>query len=168
MKSIGFVFVVLALLFSPAAAEVQTAPLFIIERNKNANVVHYDAQLTADGRLDSAEAVIAYWILLAEDGRRQELSWIEKKAAYGLTVTCDPSVRNCTMTLAAAPEYQITVKTEHHAARAESMISGRLAILEKFYIEASDTLTGPGVISIEVHGKDVLTGESLREKMLPK
>ena len=28
-----------------------TSPHFIIERNKNANVVHYDAQLTADGIL---------------------------------------------------------------------------------------------------------------------
>ena len=30
------------------AAQAGTQPLFIIERNKNANVVHYDAQLTAD------------------------------------------------------------------------------------------------------------------------
>jgi hypothetical protein len=27
-------------------------PLFIIERSKTANVVHYDARLTADGNLD--------------------------------------------------------------------------------------------------------------------
>ena len=43
-------FAVLALLAAPAAAaQVKTRPLFIIERSKNANVVHYDARLTADG-----------------------------------------------------------------------------------------------------------------------
>ena len=41
----------------------KTSPLFIIERNKNANVVHYDARLTADGKLDPKEPVIAYWVM---------------------------------------------------------------------------------------------------------
>src|ERR1039457_4263601 len=51
-----------------------TQPLFIIERNKNANVVHYDAQLTADGKLDPKRPVIAYWVMLAQGGRRQNLT----------------------------------------------------------------------------------------------
>ena len=41
--------------------------LFVIERSKNANVVQYDARLTADGVLDPKEPVKVYWILLAED-----------------------------------------------------------------------------------------------------
>jgi hypothetical protein len=36
------------------------------------------------------------------------------------------------------------------------------------YINASDGLTGPKVQYIEVHGKDLQTGEKLREKMVPK
>ena len=39
----------LALLAAPAAAQIKTSPLFIIERNMNANVVHYDARFIADG-----------------------------------------------------------------------------------------------------------------------
>ncbi len=81
---------------------MQTSPLFIIERNKNANVVHYDAQINADGRFDRKEPVIAYWILLAEDGRRQKLNWIEKKKAYGFTVTRAQSANGYTMKLVAA------------------------------------------------------------------
>jgi len=52
MKKVMGWFAVLALLAAPAAARIKTSPLFIIERNKNANVVHYDARLTADGKLD--------------------------------------------------------------------------------------------------------------------
>src|ERR1039457_5763512 len=63
-----------------------TQPLFIIERNKNANVVHYDAQLTTDGKLDPKGPVIAYWVLLAKGGRRQNLNWIEKKTAYRINI----------------------------------------------------------------------------------
>jgi hypothetical protein len=72
------------------------------------------------------------------------------------------------MTLVAAPEKQITVKKEKETVRAEAVINGRPAILEKMYIKASDGLTGPKLQYIEVHDKDLRTGEKLREKMVPK
>ena len=168
MKKVMGWFAVLALLAAPAAAQIRTSPLFIIERSKNANVVHYDARLTADGKLDPKEPVIAYWILLAEDGRRKELSWIEKKMAYGFTIKPDRSVKGYKMTLVAAPERQITVKKDKDAVRAEVVIAGRPAALEKMYINASDGLTGPKVHYVEVYGKDLQTGEKCREKMVPK
>ena len=90
MKKAMWWFAVLVLLAAPAAAQMKTSPLFIIERSKNANVVHYDARLTADGELDPKEPVIAYWVKLTKDGRREELSWIEKKKAYGFEIKPDP------------------------------------------------------------------------------
>ena len=166
-KGIGW-FALLALLAAPAVAQMRTSPLFIIERNVNANVVHYDARLTSDGKLDPKNPVIAYWVMLAEDGRREELGWIEKKKAYGFTIKPDPAVNGYKMTLVAAPERQIAVKKEKDAVRAEAVINGRPAVLEKMYINASDGLTGPKVHYIEVYGKDLQTGEQRREKMVPK
>ena len=87
----------------PAAAQAETQPLFIIERSKNANVVHYDARLNADGKLDPKEPVIAYWIMLAEDGRREDLNWIEKKKAYGFDIKPDPSGDGYRMTVVCRP-----------------------------------------------------------------
>jgi hypothetical protein len=130
--------------------------------------VHYDARLTADGKLDPKEPVIAYWVRLAEDGRREELSWIQKKIAYGFTIKPDPSVDGYRMTMVAVPGRQITVKQEKDAARAEAIIDGRPAVLEKMYINASDGLMGPKVQYIEVYGKDLQTGEQRREEMVPK
>jgi len=54
--------------------ELETRHIFKIERSKNANIVQYDVQLTPDGKIYSKEAVIAYWIRLAKDGKRKELS----------------------------------------------------------------------------------------------
>jgi hypothetical protein len=168
MKKALWWFAVLVLLAVPAAAQTKTSPLFIIERSKNANVVHYDARLTADGELDPREPVIAYWVLLAKDGRREKLSWIEKKKAYGFTVTPAPSVKGYKMSLVAAPDKQVTVKREKDAIRAEAVIDGRPAVLQKMYINASDGVTGPKVRYIEVYGTDLETGEKRREKMVPK
>ena len=168
MKKVMGWFAVLGLLAAPAAAQIKTSPLFIIERSKNANVVHYDAQLTADGKLDPQEPVTAYWVMLAEDGRREKLSWIEKKKAYGFTIKPDRSVKGYKMSLVAAPERQITVKKDKDAVRAEVVIAGRPAALEKMHINASDGLTGPKVHYIEVYGKDLQTGEKCREKLVPE
>ena len=168
MKKAMWWFAVLALLAAPAAAQIKTSPMFIIERNMNANVVHYNARLTADGKLDPKEPVIAYWVMLATDGHRQKLNWIEKKKAYGFTTKPDPSVNGYRMSLVAAPERQITVKKEKDVVRAEAVIDGRPAVLEKMYINASGGLTAPKVHYIEVYGKDLQTGEERREKMVPK
>jgi hypothetical protein len=167
-KKVLWWFALLALLVVPAAAQMRTSPLFIIERSKNANVVHYDAQLTADGKLDPKEPVIAYWVRLAEDGRREKLSWIQKKVAYGFTIKPDPSVDGYEMTLVAAPEKQIIVKKEKETVRAEGIIDGRPAVLEKMYIDASDGLTGPRVRHIDVYGKDLQTGKERHETIVPK
>lgn len=152
----------------PAPAPKKTQPLFIIERSKNANVVHYDAQLTADGKLDPNEPVIAYWILLAQDGQREELDWIEKKMAYGFHVTPDPSVKGYKMTLVSVPEGTITVRKEGNAVRAERDIDGHPAVLEKIYISATDGLFGPKVHYIELYGKDIKTGEKRYQKIVNK
>jgi len=150
------------------AAHKKTQSLFIIERSTNANVVHYDARLTADGKLDPEEPVVAYWVLGAEDGRREELSWIEKKKAYGFDIKPDPSVKGYKMTLVAAPQLQITVKKEADAIRAEGVIGGQQAVLEKIYINASTGLTGPKVHYIMLYGKDLKTGGKLSQKIVPK
>jgi len=168
MKKTMWWLAVLALLAAPAAAQIKTSPLFIIERSKNANVVHYDARLTAHGTLDPKEPVIAYWVMRAEGGRREKLNWVETKEAYGFTIKPDPSVNGYKMTLVAAPEREITVKKEKNVFRAEALIDGRLAVLEKMYINASDGVTGPTVHYIEVYGKDLKTGEKRHEKMVPK
>jgi len=150
----------------PAAARPETQPLFIIERSKNANVVHYDARLDADGRLHPKEPVVAYWIMLAEDGRREDLNWIEKQKAYGFDIQPDPSVNGYRLTVVSSPDRPITVKKAGEAVRAELVIDGRPAVLEKMYINSTDGLTGPKVHYIELHGKDIKTGEKRLEKIV--
>ena len=168
MKKALWLFAVLVLLAVPAAAQIKTMPLFIIERSTNANVVHYDARLAADGNLDPEEPVVAYWVLLAEDGRRKNLGWIEKRKAYGFTIKPDVSTNSYTMTLVADPKHLITVKQEKDVFSAEAVINGRPAVLEKLYINASEGFFGPTVLYIEVYGKDLQTGEMLREKLVPE
>ncbi len=153
---------------APAAAQPATEPLFVLARSTNANVVHYDAQLTANGELDSQEPVIAYWVMLAEDGRREGLSWLERQKAYGFTVARDPAGNGYTLTIAALPDRKMTVSKTGGAARAELVIDGHQAAVEKVFVEASSGMFGPKVKYVELSGKDVETGQELTEKILPE
>jgi hypothetical protein len=153
---------------APTAVHKKTQSLFIIERSKDANVVQYDARLTADGNLDPKEPVIVYWVIRAEDGRREELNWLEKKKGYGFDIMPDPSVNGYKMILKGDPQHPITVKREGDAIRAEVVIGGRQAVLEKIYINASDGLMGPKVHDIVLYGKDLKTGGKRSQKIVQK
>src|ERR1700679_1654897 len=67
----------------------RAVPLFTIEKSSNANRVQYEARVGADGHIDSHQPVVAYWIMAAEDGRRQDLNLLEKAKAYGFTLHRD-------------------------------------------------------------------------------
>lgn len=153
---------------SSPEANTHSRRLFTIERNKNANVVHYDANLTADGKLNPRAPVVAYWVLLAEDGRRKNLNWVEKKKAYGIRVKADPAHNGYILTLAAAAWMPLAVREIEGAVRVEVDINGRPAALQKMFIQSRDRLMGPKVEYIELYGKDLQTGELRREKIIPK
>ena len=151
-----------------AAAKQDSRPLFVIGRNKNANVIHYEANLDPDGELNPKWPVIAYWVLHAEDGRRKKLNWLEKKKAYGIKIKPASSRDGYTLTLAAAPWMPMAVRKAGDAVHVEAKINGRTAVLEKMFIQARDRLLGPKVEYIELFGKDLLTGQACSEKILPR
>jgi len=147
-------------------AEGTNRSLFVIERSKNANVVQYDARLTADGVLDPKEPVKVYWILRAEDGRARELNYWGTKG-YGIDIKRDSSGKLWVMTVAAYPKREITVRQTGTVVRAEILIDGKPSILEKLYIHSTEGRFLPTVNHIELYGKDLETGEKRYEKLLP-
>ncbi len=142
-------------------------PLFSIERSTNANVVHYEARVTEDGKLDPADPVAVYWIMVAEDGRRQELNYLEKSRAYGFTVKCDPSDRSCNMALVSQKDRPIRIYLEGDTARAETLIGGHRAYLTRIYISTRRVLLIRTIDYIELFGVDVTSRENCYEKVLP-
>jgi hypothetical protein len=149
----------------PARAEDGSLPLFFIERSINANVIHYEAKVGKDSRLDPRQPVIAYWIMAAEDGRRQELNLLERTRAYGFAVRPDGSNDSYTMTLASDRRRPIHVYLRDGGARAETTIGGHRALLQKIFVTTRKVLTLNEPVSAELYGVDVATGEPCYEKV---
>ena len=158
----------LALPLATQAAEDEATAhrLFHLERNKNANIVVYDAQVLTDGNLTEKDPVVVYWLKLAEDGERKKLKGIEKRLAYGFKVEGRDDNR-VTLKMKADIGRNIVVEAVEDTYRAFIEIDGHEALLEKIFVFANEGGILPTVEYIELFGIDVETGAEVYEKILP-
>ena len=147
--------------------ELETEHLFRIERSKNANVVHYHAQLTPEGKLKTKKPVIAFWIMNANGGEKEDLNWVEKKMAYGFSVEYDTKGDFWIMDLVADIQRKIKVYKANGRYRAELLIEGRPAFIDRIYIKSIEGGMRPKVKYMEFFGKCIKTGSNLYEKFIP-
>lgn len=143
-------------------------PLFIIERSTNANVIHYDAKIGKDGALDPKEPVIVYWVMAAEDGRRQKLSALEKSRAYGFTIRRDSSDKSYWMKLVSQKRREIQILQEAGKVRAVTLIGGHYAFLRKIYVKTRKSGLLRTADYFELFGDDVSNGQDCYEKVAPE
>jgi uncharacterized protein DUF4833 len=143
-------------------------PLFIIEKSTNANVVHYDAVLTPDGGLDPREPIIAYWVMAAEDGRREDLTSAERRKAFGFTIVNGRDANSYHLHLIAQQQRDIYVSRKGNSVRAVTLVGGRCAYLTKIYVKVHRLLGLPKIESIELIGSDIATGQPICERVNPK
>ena len=140
--------------------------LFHIERNKNTNIVVYDARVMPDSSLAAEDPVIVYWIKQAEDGRIEDLKRIEKKKAYGFSVESREGDR-LVIDMVADVGRDLVLDKHEGGYRAFMEINGNQAMLDKIYIFAKETLMLPKVQYIELYGVDIESGKEAYEKFEP-
>ena len=140
--------------------------VFHIARSKNENIVYYDVRLDRAGRLDRRDPLDVYWRMLAEDGRREDLTWLERKLADGYEVS-DVSEHGFTLRLSAVQERKVVVRLQNGRYRASTLIRGQQATLTRIYVRTSEGVV-PKVLSVDLHGSDPVTGRALSERLTPQ
>ena len=170
MRPMRHIILLLAFVLPLSALADEVEPtaqrLFHIERNKNTNIVVYDAQVLPDSNLAEEDPVTVYWLKLAEGGHRKELKGIEKKMAYGFSVESREGNR-LVIEMKADVGRNLVVDMHEGVYRAFMEIDGRQALLEKIFIFAKEKFPIPDVKYLELFGVDVETGEDLYEKLEP-
>jgi len=136
--------------------------LFRVARSTNANVVVSELDEAAAAR--GGGPVRASWILLAEDGRREELNGLERMMAYGFEVDRGPA--GLRLVLKADRSRAVEVREHAGCLRAFRVIGGREALLDLVYVEVGHGGLFPSVRSVDVFGTDPETGEPLRERVV--
>ena len=150
------------------AAEAEALPareLFTLGRSKNKNVVKYAVRTTRDGQLDHGEPVEAYWLMLAENGRREGLTWTEQKLAYGFSVSKLTS-ESLSLHLTACPARELRVRKTESGYRAELTLAGQPAFLRRIFVRTEEGLLMPHVVSVEITGTNA-AGQTVSERITP-
>jgi hypothetical protein len=143
------------------AETIRAQTLFVVARSKNANVVHYDARIRSGGELDGNEPVVAYWRLLAEDGRREELGFLERRLAYGFDAVFTPDRRAVRLLLRAFPVREARVERGAKGRyQAVLSIAHKPARLERIYVATDERGVTPSVRYVELFG--VALGDAAR------
>lgn len=141
--------------------------LFYLQRTKNTNTVIYELN-KKNGLLDSKNPIHIFWILFTSNEERQELSSIEKKFAYGITITAIGN-EEYQFTLVAYPKITLLLKKDsdqnHHV---YLTLSGKLMMLQRTFIKEKERglSLSPSVEYIDFFGIDVASGKEMNERIL--
>ena len=147
-----------AILFVPTvvpADELARDALFHIERSKNANIVQYDAQVGTNGMLHSKEPVVGYWARLAHDGEIKELTWAQRKLAYGFKVKLNKKDNTAKLDMAANLGRSIQIMQNGDDFRAVADIDGVTSYIDKIFIHSTGSGLSTKVEYIDLYGKSI-------------
>jgi len=152
----------------PEAAEGRPAcpeELFRIARNKNANEVVYRARQAGPGTLDPDEPVEAYWLMLAEDGHREGMNFIEERMAYGFSAEPAEEGKGFLVTLKARKDRPLRVAVRDGCPVALARIGRAEGVLRRIFVHATGAALIPRVDYVELFGVDPESGGALYEKI---
>jgi hypothetical protein len=139
--------------------------LFYIERSKNRNLVQYDFKFEDNG-LPNSKPVTAYWVL--ENGRKENLTQLERKFAYGIDSQQRLSKDRFRVHLISFKDREIFIEKIDGLFRAIVSISGKESVLEKIYVNTKERLARlPKVLYVELFGRTKESGLPVKERIVP-
>ena len=146
--------------------------LFYIQRSKNTNAIIYELNRSQDGNPDPINPIHIYWIRYASDSTKEELSYIQSKYAYGMTVRPYGGQKNSFVMQFVSYDkktlYLLPTNTPKKYA-VYTNINGKLSELKKAFIKLNGgTFWFPTIEYIDMIGKDPSTQQTVTERFLPK
>ncbi len=138
-----------------------------LQRDPNINTVVYELNFR-NKQLDNDNPIHPFWIRYAEKGQREELSFIQRKFAFGIT---SRPIGNGSyeVHVASYKKYMLylmkDVKGNYHI---YCSINNRQSILERIYIHINGgSFFSPNILYIELKGINVATGKEEVQQFKP-
>lgn len=154
--------IIAVLIYSVCTFAANEGRMFIIERSKNTNIVCYDIS-TKDNALDTSKPLEVYWIKNEDGGKREGLSFIERKMAYGYKVVAK-GTNEATIKLSAYDKQTVKICKRNNKWVALATIKGKECRLTKLYVKAKPT-NSLSVEYVELRGISTATGEEVVDRI---
>lgn len=149
----------------PVPAENQ---LFYLQRDPDRNTVVYKLN-SENGVLDNDDPITAFWIRYEEQGQRKELSFIQRKLAYGLhTKKLTGGVHEIRLVSYPTVPLYLSKSSTDNQYHIYTKINQKQAILDRIFVRIDGgSVLFPNVKYVEISGKEVSTGKGLAQRLIP-
>jgi phosphatidylglycerophosphate synthase len=141
--------------------------LFYLQRNSNTNTVIYQLNLDGQGQVNRREPVHVFWIRYAEGGQPKELTFIQRRFAYGLHAKqVEPDAYELRFVSYAKFTLYLARSAVDNQYRVYATIDRRKAVLQRIFLRIEGgSFWAPNVRYVELKGVDAATGADLVERI---
>lgn len=146
-----------------------TKTQFYVQRTPNTNTIMYELNLKG-GQLNDDNPVHVYWIRYAEGGKTQELSYIQRKFAYGVKTTKIGEEKYKLLFAAYDKIPFYLMKSTAGIFHTYVELDGKMVVLKRLYIriDPGGTFWAPNVKYVEFKGTEVASGKEFIKRINPK
>jgi len=145
--------------------------LFYVQRTTNHNTIMYEMNIEKDGNLNKEEPVHAYWIRYTEKGEKAELSYMQRKFAYGVqSKLVDEHKQAYALHFVSYAKKKIQLQRSPRDKRyhAYLQLEHKTIELSHIYVRIEGgSFWVPNVPYIDIYGRDVATGHQVKERIKP-
>jgi len=142
---------------------------FYVQRTPNTNTIMYELNMK-NGVLNDDNPIHVYWIRYTEGAVTQELSFIQRKFAYGVKVSkiADEKYKLLFAAYDKIPFYLMKSTAGIYHTYVE--LDGKMMVLNRIYIriDPGGTFWAPNVKYVEFKVTDVATGKTVIKRINPK
>lgn len=140
--------------------------LFYIQRDPNANTVCYIPNMNKDGELDKRDPIKVFWVRYAEKGEHRELTYAQRKFAYGLKVRRQ-GAEEYEVTLNVCPKRLLYLRRGTDGSfHIYTIINGKSCTLQRVFIRITGgTKLSPDVAYVELTGVDLESRKVIAERI---
>lgn len=142
---------------------------FYVQRTPNTNTIMYELNMK-NGTLNDNDPVHVYWIRYANGGGIEELSYIQRKFAYGVKVSKVGEEKYKLLFAAYDKIPFFLMKSTAGIFHTYVEINGKMIVLKRIYIriDKGGTFWAPNVKYVEFKGTEVASGKEVAQRINPK
>lgn len=143
--------------------------LYYVQRTTNTNTIVYELNYNADSVLNEEEPIHVYWIRYADGGNTAELSYIQKRYAYGLNfIPLGNKKYKFNFVSYEKMDFYLMKSPTDKQYHAYISLNNKLTLLDKIFVNIEGgTFWFPKVTSIEITSRDLETGKSNVQRIIP-
>lgn len=139
--------------------------LFYLQRTPNTNTIVYELNMV-NGKLDAENPIHVFWLRYQEKGQKEELSYIQRKFAYGIKYR-QVKENQYELTFVSYKKYKMYLQLAADGKyRVYTNINKKMCVLNKIYLEIhGGAFWTPNIEFVEISGKDPASNENVKERI---